>query len=96
MFEIFLVMPSICIEDFNPAFHCHNFCLVLLLQKVRKNDSVIRAVNLAHKIKVRVSTTKKIQMINCPSQGHHLVSKAPHHISPSQKVHTPCHTNRTQ
>lgn len=25
MFEIFLVMSSICIEDFNPAFHCHNF-----------------------------------------------------------------------
>ena len=65
-------------------------------RRFENNDSVIRAVSLACKIRVGLSTAKKIQMINCQSQGHYLVSKAHHHVSVRQKVHTPCHTNRTQ
>ena len=82
---------------FQPGFSLSQFLSGLAFAEgSEKNDSVIRAVSLAYKIRVRVSTTKKIQMINCPSQGHHVVSKAHHHISPRQKLHTPCHTNRTQ
>ena len=76
-----------------PLFIVTIFIWSYFCGRFEKNDSVIRAVSLARKIRVGVSTTKKIQLINCQSQGNYHVRKAHHYLSPRQKIHTPCHTN---